>query len=190
MPKPPPDSPRHCEARSAEAIQASRHETRVLLGVIGRAHGVRGLLHVTSYTNPPEALPSYGPLQDNEGRRFTLCWRGEGIAEFTDQAGTKISDRTTADRLVNTRLYVERAQFPTPDPDEFYITDLVGLTAVTPEGQPLGRVETVHDYGAGASLETDNGLLVPFNRASVPAVDLASGRVTISPPEPLDITPP
>ncbi len=56
-------------------------EKRILLGVIGRPHGVRGLVHVTSHTADPAALAAYGPLSDDKGRRFTLAWRGDGIAE-------------------------------------------------------------------------------------------------------------
>ncbi len=45
---------------------------------------------------------------------------------------------------------------------------------MTPDGASLGRVDAVHDYGAGASLEIARRLLVPFTRACVPEVDLAA----------------
>ena len=180
MPKPPPANANSPLPLAGE-VGAQR---RVRVATIGRPHGIRGLVHVTSHTDPPEALTSYTPLTDDKGRQFTLRLRGEGIAEI---AG--ITDRTAAERLVNTCLYVDRALLPATSGDEFYVTDLVGLTAIGPEGQTLGRIETVHDYGAGASLEITDGLLIPFNRASVPQVDLASGRVTVSPPEPVDIGP-
>jgi 16S rRNA processing protein RimM len=186
VPKPPPADPRYCEARSAEAIRANRHPTRVLLGVIGRPHGVRGLVHVTSYTDPPEALARYSPLTDDKGRQFAFRWHGENIAELTQLPATKIIGRTAAERLVNTRLYVTRDQLPAPSPEEFYIADLIGLTATDPDGRPLGRIIAIHDYGAGASLETETGLLVPFTRAAVPNIDLTTRRITITPPTPID----
>ena len=68
-----------------------------------------------------------------------------------------------------------------PTTEEFYLVDLVGLQAVGTDGTPLGRVDAVHDYGAGTSLEIGT-LMLPFTRACVPAVDLASGRVTVVPP--------
>ncbi len=114
---------------------------RILLGVIGRPHGVRGLVHVTSYADPPEAIASYGPLSDDAGRRFALRWRGEGLvelAEIVDGREAKIADRTAASRLTNKRLYVERAQLPPPEEDEFYLADLVGLAAVDAEGRGWG----------------------------------------------------
>lgn len=143
---------------------------------------MRGLVHVTSYASPPEAVTHYLPLHDSNGRRFSLRWLGDSIVEITDLAAGPIHDRTAAERLTNLRLYVDRDQLPAPDPDEFYVTDLIGLAAVSADGAPLGRIATVHDYGAGASLETETGLLVPFTRAAVPAIDLAAGRVTIAPP--------
>jgi 16S rRNA processing protein RimM len=162
---------------------------RILLGVVGRPHGVRGLVRVHSYAADPASLAAYGELTDDRGRRFTLRWRGEGIAELAELAdgkAVKVADRTAAERLVNTRLYVDRDRLPPPGPDEFYLADLVGLRAVTPEGRELGCVAAVHDYGAGASLEI-GPLLVPFTRACVPEVDVAGGWLTVVPPLEIEV---
>lgn len=171
-------------------------ENRILLGVIGRPHGVRGLVSVTSYADPPEAITAYGPLFDERGRRFSLHWRGEGLAEVAEMVGgdsVRVADRTRAERLTNRRLYVDRGSLPPPAPDEFYLADLVGLAAVDVGGTEIGTVVGVHDYGAGVSLEiADNGgvpLLVPFTRAAVPTVDVGGGRVMVAPPEPVDALP-
>jgi 16S rRNA processing protein RimM len=159
-------------------------EALVLMGVIGRPHGVRGLAHVRSYTAEPADLPGYGPFSDGAGRCFTLRWAAEGIAaitELVDGAARPVADRTAAERLVNTRLFVARARLPATDEDEFYLADLVGLEAVGADGAVLGQVAAVHDYGAGASLEIGT-LLIPFTRACVPVVDLAAGRLVVAPP--------
>jgi 16S rRNA processing protein RimM len=162
-------------------------ENRVLMGVIGRPNGVRGLVRVTSYA---EDLTAYGPLSDAQGRQYVLHSRGEGVAEVVELVGgaeVKVADRTAAEKLTNTRLYVDRAQLPEPEEDEFYLADLIGLAAVDGDGAELGTVSAVHDYGAGASLEIvcESGppLLVPFTRASVPEVDVRHGRVLVVVPE-------
>ena len=122
------------------------------MGVIGRPHGVRGLVRVTSYADD---LTAYGPLSDAQGRRYVLHSRGEGVAEIAEVVGgaeVKVADRAAAEKLTNTRLYVDRAQLPEPEDGEFYLADLIGLAAVDVGGMVLGTVGAVHDYGAGASL--------------------------------------
>lgn len=163
-------------------------QRRILLGVIGRPHGVRGLVHMHSHTDDPADLTAYGDLSDAAGRCFIIRWRGEGVAEIsirTDGGEQKITDRDAAAKLTRTELFIERDRLPQADAEEFYLADLVGLAAVDPAGTALGTVQTVHDYGAGASLEISRQgttLLVPFTRAAVPVVDIAGGRVVIDPP--------
>lgn len=153
-------------------------ETKVLLGEIGRPHGVRGLVRVRAFTAEPEGLTAYGPLTDESGtRRFALELLADGLARIEG-----VVDREAAARLTGTRLYVPREALPPPeDPEEFYLSDLEGLAAFTEAGDPLGRVRSVEDHGAGAFLvlEGPSERLVPFTRAAVPAVDLATGRVTV-----------
>ena len=147
------------------------------MGVLGRAHGVRGHVRVLSYTAEPSDLDAYNPLEDDRGRRFELAW----VAEITCN-GTVIRDRSGAEALVNTKLYVDRDRLPaTEEEDEFYLADLVGLQAVTQDGATLGEVTAVLDFGAGASLEI-GALLVPFTRASVPEIDLIGKKLVVIPP--------
>lgn len=168
--------------------------SRILLGVIGRPHGVRGLLRVASYTAEPSDLTAYGTLSDAAdpavaGRSFTLAWQSEGTAEVFEITGgrsVKVSDRDAAALLTNTKLYVDRERLPPAGEEEFYLSDLIGLEAVDPAGIAVGRVVAVHDYGAGPSLEIGRDgqpLLLAFTRASVPRIDLEAGRVHIAPPD-------
>jgi 16S rRNA processing protein RimM len=159
-------------------------QRRILVGVVGRPHGVRGLVRVHSYTAEPTDLARYAPLEDARGRRFTLRWRGEGIAELAELVEGKpvpLANREEAAKLVNARLYVDRERLPDAETDEFYHADLIGMAAVDESGREVGRVEAVHDYGAGASLQI-GPLLLPFTRACVPQIDLAAGRLTVAAP--------
>src|ERR671912_583573 len=93
---------------------------RILVGEIGRPHGVRGLVKLRSFTADPAALGSYGPLTDATGeRRFALTLLSEGLARIEG-----VDDREGAARLTGTGLYVERANLPAPEEDEFYLADL------------------------------------------------------------------
>jgi 16S rRNA processing protein RimM len=163
-------------------------QDRILLGVIGRPHGVRGLARIHSYTADPTGLAEYGALFDESGQGFRLRWISDGVAEISRREGTTwrpINDRAEVERLTNRHLYVDRAALPPPPEDEFYLADLVGLSAFEGEA-PLGRVAMVHDYGAGVSLEIAREgappLLVPFTQDAVPVVDIPAGRVVVCPP--------
>jgi 16S rRNA processing protein RimM len=162
---------------------------RVLVGEIGRPHGVRGLVKLRSFTADPTAIAEYGPLTDEGGtKRYDLVLLAEGLARIEG-----VADREAAQRLTGTKLYVERDRLPPPEEeDEFYLIDLIGLAAVDPAGQPLGTVRDVEEHGAGAflALRTAGGdLLLPFTRACVPQVDIASGHVVVVLPEEVVVPP-
>ncbi|MCF3945264.1 ribosome maturation factor RimM [Acidiphilium sp. AL] len=156
----------------------------ILMGMIGKPHGVRGAVHVHAYTEDPRALAEL-KLRDQRGRIMALDWTGDGIARVTlheADGAHVVADRDAAALLANTRLFVERSQLPPADEDEFYLVDLIGLAAIGEDGATLGTIAAVHDYGAGASIELDDGRLIPFTRASVPAIDLDAKRATVVPP--------
>jgi 16S rRNA processing protein RimM len=170
-------------------------ESRIQLGVIGRAHGVRGLVKVTSHTADPADLTAYGPLSDAEGRVYALRWKADGVAEISrivDGVAVKVTDRSQAEKLTNTRLFVDRAALPQADEDEYYLADLIGLTAVDLAGRAIGTVSVVHDYGAGASFEIVGSgapVIVPFTAACVPTVNIAAGRVVVVMPDEIIVPP-
>ena len=163
----------------------------VLMGVVGRPHGVRGLVHVHSYTAVAEDLATYAGLVDDLGRPWRLSWHGKGVARLQDAAGHAIDSREAAQQMVNRKLYVPRASLPDTDEDEFYFADLVGLD-VREQGteRVIGRVAAVHDYGAGTSLEIDGAggnLLLPFTRACVPVVNVRAGHIVVCLPDEIEV---
>ncbi|MCU0838169.1 MAG: ribosome maturation factor RimM [Rhodospirillales bacterium] len=162
----------------------------VCLGVIAGARGLNGEVRVRSFTGEPAAIASYGRLTDAaRTRRFRLtvraCRRDEVIAAIDGVTG-----RSDAEALRGLHLFVERSALPAPAADEFYIADLIGLTAdLRDAGGALvtaafGRVRDVVDVGGGPLLDivrpSGEDLLVPFSRAAVPVVDLAAGRIAIA----------
>jgi 16S rRNA processing protein RimM len=161
---------------------------RILVGVIGAPHGVRGALRVKPYTADPQALASYGPLASEDGV-LTLAVesaRLQGDMLVVQFAG--VTDRDAAASLTGTRLYVPRARLPEPEPDEFYHADLIGLRLEDRAGTGLGTIAAVMNFGAGDLLEVKPAgggatVYLPFTRAFVPDIDLAGGRVIAEPPE-------
>ncbi|WP_027284147.1 ribosome maturation factor RimM [Rubritepida flocculans] len=154
-------------------------EGLVLLGEIGRPHGVRGLVRVRSFTATPEGLTAYGPLSDGRGRSLVLTLLAADLARIEG-----VTDRDAAAALTGTKLYVPRAALPPPGEEEFYLADLEGLRGETAAGESLGVVTAVEDHGAGAFLVLSGPpeRLIPFTRAAVPVVDVAGGRVVVVPP--------
>ena len=154
----------------------------IFIARIGAAHGVKGEVRVKSFTEDPLDLDAYGPLVTRDGaRRFTLrAIKGDGMLVV---AFDGVADRTNAEKLNGTDLYVPRSALPETDEDDFYYEDLVGLQALTPEGEAIGRVTGVFDFGAGDLLEiapeNAKSFLVAFTRETVPAIDLASRRLTL-----------
>ena len=159
---------------------------RLLLGVVIGAQGIRGEVKVKTFTGDPEAIGDYGPLTDAKAeRQFRLKVRRVSKGDVVIAAIKGIEDRNGAEALKGTELYVDRAALPQAGDGEFYYADLVGLQAVTTEGQVLGQVVAVHNFGAGDMLEVkpDGGAsaMVPFTGDAVPEVDIAGGRVTVDP---------
>lgn len=158
---------------------------RVILGAIAGAFGVRGEVRLKSFCAEPSDIASYGPLQDAEGRSYTLTLSRPVKGGYAARL-SGVKTKKDADALKGQTLSAAREALPSLPDDEFYHADLVGLEAVDTGGAPMGKVHAVHDHGAGDILELRGkgpALLVPFTKAAVPTVDLTAGRVVIDPPK-------
>lgn len=161
----------------------------VLVGVFGAAHGVRGEIRLKSFTGDPAAIGDYA-LSSKTGEVFKL----DALRPIKDNmfvariAG--VSDRTGAEKLTNVEIYVNRAQLPPADEDEFYYSDLIGLRAESAAGELIGHVRAVENFGAGDIVEiippSGDSLLLPFTKAVVPVVDVAGGKIIVELPEVVD----
>ena len=159
---------------------------RVCVGVIGGVHGVRGIVKLRAFTADPADVVAYGPLTDRSGQRVFAVrllsrHKGQWLARVDG-----VDDRDAAAALRGTELFADRSRMPEPEPDEFYHADLIGLAAVRSDGDPVGTVRAVHDFGAGDILEIacPDGppLMLPFTRRAVPEIDIAGGRLVVEPP--------
>jgi 16S rRNA processing protein RimM len=166
----------------------------VVVGRIGRPHGVRGQVTVEVRTDDPDLrfVPgatlltdpaSRGPLTVEAARWHS----GTLLLTLAGPDGGVITDREGADTLRNTQLLVPIEELPQlEDPDSFYDHQLVGLAVELPDGSPIGEVTAVRHEGTELLVirRAEGGeLLVPFVTAMVPTVDLANGRLVIDPPE-------
>jgi 16S rRNA processing protein RimM len=167
----------------------------VEVGRIADAWGIKGWFKVLPHSASPEALFSskrwYLQPSERGAKTFagTLLLR---VREAKEHSGTvvasaqEVDDRGTAESLKGARIFVARSSFPTPDNDEYYWVDLIGLEVVNREGLVLGSVRELLSTGPqtvlvieyfehGKTLER----LIPFVSAHVDNVDLAARRITV-----------
>lgn len=163
-------------------------DDRICVGSIGGAYGVQGDVRIKSFCAEPTAIADYGPLFSEDGKHaFSLTLLRpikNGFSVRIDGVATK----EQADALKGAKLYVSRDALPALPDDEYYHTDLVGLTVLDTGGTELGKVHAVHNHGASDVLEiklpgSSATALLPFTLDAVPTVDLASGRIIADPPE-------
>ncbi|MEE6306782.1 ribosome maturation factor RimM [Plantactinospora veratri] len=188
----------------------------LIVGRIGRPHGIRGEVTVEVRTDDPEARfaagavlrtdpaaasgsgPAAPPPVTEHGElvrvpeqltvEATRWHQGKLLVSFDG-----VYDRDVAEALRGTLLWVDTADLPDPaDPDEFNDHQLVGLAVVTPTGEPLGEVARIDHAPASELLvlrrPEGRTALIPFVKAIVPEVDLAAGRVVVdAPPGLLDL---
>jgi len=160
---------------------------KVCVARIGAAHGVRGEVKLWSFTEDPTAIASYGPLETQDGaRQFEI----EALRPAKDHFVARIAgvnDRDAAEQLTNVELYIPRARLPQiEEADTFYHADLIGLRAVTPDGEDIGTVAAVHNFGASDVIEIKRSvgdpLLMPFTDVTVPEIDLDARKIVVVPP--------
>ena len=168
---------------------------RVIVGRIGRPHGIRGEVVIGVRTDEPDLRFAVGATLDAPeradepagGAQLTVAsarWHsGQLLVAF---AG--ITDRTAAAERTGRWLTVDATQLPEiVDPDEFRDHELIGLSVRTCAGDPVGIVADVLHYGQDLLVvrRTDGQegeSLVPFVKAIVPEVDVPGGVVVIDPP--------
>ena len=170
---------------------------RVVVGRVGRPHGIRGEVVIGVRTDEPDLRFAVGATVDARSspgddspdggeplRVASARWHsGQLLVAF---AG--ITDRTAAAELTGSWLSVDSSQLPeTGDPDEFRDHELIGLSVRTCAGDPVGLVTDVLHYGQDLLVvrrvdEVSDECLVPFVKAIVPEVDVRAGVVVIDPP--------
>ena len=165
----------------------------IFVAQVGAAHGVRGEVKVTTFTADPMALADYKTLLRQDGSP-ALAIASARPAKGGIVARLKgVADRNAAEALRGLKLYIPRDSLPEPEEDEFYLADLVGLFVETAEGEALGTVKAVQDFGAGDLLEIQPRAgatwWLPFTRQAVPEVRLAQGKLIAAPPATIEADP-
>lgn len=154
----------------------------ILVARVAGAFGVRGEVRLAAYTADPMALLEYRELKRETGAAGLTLTSARPAKGGIVARAKEIETREQAEALRGLRLFIARDALPEPeDEDEFYLVDLIGLAVVTPEGERLGVVRNVQDFGAGDLLEIQPAQgaswYLPFTRDAVPEVRLADRTI-------------
>jgi 16S rRNA processing protein RimM len=151
----------------------------IMVGRVAGAFGVRGEVRITSFTAEPLALVDYKTLLREDGSPGLTLAGGRVAKGGVVARAAEVATRDEAEALRGLKLYIPRASLPEPDEDEFYVADLVGMEVRSLEGDLLGEVRSVRDFGAGDLLEVapvaGESWWLPFTRDAVPEVRMADG---------------
>ena len=141
----------------------------VTLAAITGAHGVAGEVRLKLFGEGVVALKRYRAFNDSALTVVKIKDDGKGgaIARFAE-----VPDRTAAERLRGTALTVRRSEMPPLPEGEYYHADLIGLPAVSTEGEALGECVAVENFGAGDVIEIRKAdgkkFMVPMKAQAVP----------------------
>ena len=159
----------------------------VVIGRVVAPHGWRGTLRVRATGSGNHLREGIEPFVAGRRRRISGV-RSTPKGFLVDLEG--VGHRSEADGLRGEALVLNRRELDTPEEDEFYVDDLIGLTAVSEAGEVLGTVAETFETPAHEVLiiceEGDEDApvrYVPFTHEHVPNLDLATRRMTVRPPE-------
>lgn len=157
----------------------------VVIGVVVGPHGVRGTLRVRAFGPGTHLRKGVSPILAGRRRRISGV-RHTPKGFLLELEG--VTTRAEARALGGEELLLDRPELDAPEEDEFYLADLIGLTAVDDAGMVTGTVaETfespAHEVLVIRSADDSPELYVPFTLEHVPEIDLEAGRLVIRPPQ-------
>ena len=155
-------------------------ERRIALAAVAGAQGVKGELRLKLFSDSIESLSRHGMLYVGGVERRLLAVRDSGKTAVARFEG--ISDRSAAEALRGSLVEVDRATLPALEEGEYYHADLIGLEAIDRDGNRIGTVAAVENYGAGDLLEVElpdgKRSLIPFRTG---IADLDGGKIVLDP---------
>jgi 16S rRNA processing protein RimM len=155
-------------------------DKRVALAAVAGAHGVKGEVRLKLFSDSVASLAHHGKVYVGGVEYRLLGVRDGGKTAIARFEG--VADRSAVEALRGQLIEVDRADLPPLDEGEYYHADLVGLPCVDRDGQSLGTVISVENFGAGDLLEVEltdgKRSLIPFRDG---IADLDDGRVVVDP---------
>jgi 16S rRNA processing protein RimM len=139
-------------------------------------------VRIATFTEDPMALARYRDLMRKDGSAALTLSSARPSKGGVIARAKEVATKEEADALRGLDLYVRRDALPAPAENEFYLADLIGLAVVTPEGEALGRIKAVPNFGAGDMLEIEPSggaatWYLPFTEDAVREVRVDEGKI-------------
>ena len=155
-------------------------ERRVALAAVAGAHGVKGEVRLKLFTDSAANLKVHSKLVVGGAERRLIDVREGGKTAVARFEG--VGDRTAAEALRGSLVEVDRDALPPLEEGEYYHSDRIGLPCIDQEGERVGTVVSVENFGAGDLLEVETTearrSLIPFRDG---VADLVDGRIVLDP---------
>jgi 16S rRNA processing protein RimM len=154
--------------------------SRIALAALAGAHGVKGEVRLKLFSDSIDSLSTHEKLYVGGVERRLLSVRDSGKTAVARFEG--VADRSAAEALRGSLVEVERSALPALEEGEYYHADLIGLPAIDGQGEQVGTIVAIENYGAGDLLEIElkNGKrsLIPFKPG---IADLDGDRIILDP---------
>lgn len=161
-------------------------DSRVCIGKIVAAHGIKGEVKVLSYTLNGTDIDQYGEVENQQAtRKFKIKVVGATKGSFRVKI-KGVNDRNEAEALIGTELFINRDVLPELDEEEYYFSDLIGLkVCLKTKENEIGKVVCFNDFGAGTIMEIKlhnqkETEMLPFTKQYVPTINLEEGYIIVS----------
>ena len=157
----------------------------VVMGRVAAAHGIQGWLKIQPYTAEQDGLLDYSTWWIGNEKQG---WRELDVLKSTLQGKSVLAqlmgchDRNTAETYKGQLIAVPRSRLPSPDEDEYYWSDLLGLEVVNLTGEKLGKVSSLIETGANEVLcvrGAEKEILIPFIAQVIDKVDLDGQTIRV-----------
>lgn len=157
---------------------------RICVAKIATAHGVKGLVKLHVFAEDIGLLNNTLYTSETGDSEISMTLKNatakHWLAEIKD-----VTDRTEAEKLRGTELYIDQEHLPEPEEGEFYFSDLIGLDCFDKDDQPIGKIIAVENFGAGDLLEIQatgqESFYLPFNDDTI--IEVMSDKIIVQIPE-------
>ena len=156
----------------------------VHVGTFGTAIGLKGEIKINLLTSNIDVFKSFDCLYNFDR---SIEWKVDSITMRQKKCVAKLShckSRSEAEDLKNQKIYTSKENFPSTKDNEYYVSDLIDCKIMHSNGNDLGEIIDVNNFGAGDLLETiynNKKIYIPMNKENVVSVDIEKKLIIVNP---------